>query len=80
MMFLYGFLFCLYLARAIETVEFNTTNNIVLKGEVNSKMVSNFIYELNKKTNKSDVYVYLDTNGGSVHEGMKIVSEILQNF
>jgi len=76
MMFLYGFLFCLYLARAMETVEFNTTNNIVLKGEVNSKMVSNFIYDLNKKTNKSDVYVYLNTNGGSVHEGMKIVSEI----
>ncbi len=75
-MFLYIFLFFLYLARAMETIKLNSTNNIILKGEVNSKMVSNFIYEINKKSNKSNIYVYLNTNGGSVHEGMKIVSEI----
>ena len=60
----------------MDTIQFNTTNNIVLKGEVNSKMATDFIYNLNKKNNKSDIYVYLNTPGGSVQEGMKIISEI----
>jgi len=76
MMFLYAACFLFYLATATDIIHLNTTNSIMLKGEVNSKMVSNFIYELNKKPNKSNIFVYLNTNGGSVQEGMKIVSEI----
>ena len=76
MMFLYAFFLFYYLVNAIDTIQLNTTNNLVLKGEVNSKMATDFIYELNKRTNKSDIYVFLNTNGGSVEEGMKIISEI----
>ena len=75
-MFLYAACFLFYLATATDIIHLNTTNSIMLKGEVNSKMVSNFIYELNKKPNKTNILVYLNTNGGSVQEGMKIVSEI----
>mgnify|MGYP006085606641 CR=1 FL=1 len=76
MMFLYALFFFYYLVNATDTIRLNTTNNLVLKGEVNSKMATDFIYELNKRTNKSDIYVFLNTNGGSVQEGMKIISEI----
>ena len=76
MMFLYALFFLFHLVNTLDTIQFNTTNNIVLKGEVNSKMATDFIYNLNKKNNKSDIYVYLNTPGGSVQEGMKIISEI----
>lgn len=76
MMFLYAFFLFYYLVNATDTIRLNTTNNLVLKGEVNSKMATDFIYELNRRTNKSDIYVFLNTNGGSVQEGMKIISEI----
>ena len=75
-MFLYALFFLFHLVNTLDTIQFNTTNNIVLKGEVNSKMATDFIYNLNKKNNKSDIYVYLNTPGGSVQEGMKIISEI----
>lgn len=76
MMFLYAVSFLFYLVNATDVLHFNATNNIMLKGEVNSKMATEFIYELNKRANKSNVFVFLNTNGGSVQEGMKIISEI----
>ena len=71
------FLFLIFnLGNCIDVLNFNTTNSIILKGEIDGKLVSDFIYELNQKTEKDNLFVYLDTNGGSVHEGMKIISEM----
>lgn len=60
----------------IKKIKLNTTNNIVIKGEINEKVASEFIYDLNIKSKKNNILIYLDTPGGSVDQGMKIVKEI----
>lgn len=72
-------LFLQLLATNAETnklIKLNTTNNIVLRGEINTETASKFIYDLNMMPNKNNTYVYLHTPGGSVVDGMKIVSEV----
>ena len=59
-----------------KLLKFNTTNNILLKGEINEETTSKFIYDLNLISNKNNTVVYLNTPGGSVQHGMKIVSEV----
>lgn len=61
-----------------KTISLTSTNTLIIKGEINDKLASKFIHELNKKENKNDIYIYLDTNGGSVDAGNKIVEEILK--
>ena len=51
-------------------------NFITIRGTIDETISSNFIYDLNRKKNKTDVYVYLNTNGGSVESGNKILLEI----
>lgn len=78
--FLSKLLFCFSSNITIEkqTISLNSNNLLILKGEINDKLASKFIHELNKKEKKQDVFVYLDTNGGSVDAGNKIVEEILK--
>ncbi len=59
-------------------LKFNTTNNILLKGEINEESSSKFIYDFNliPNKNKNNTIVYLNTPGGSVQHGMKIVAEV----
>lgn len=61
-----------------KLLKFNTTNNIILKGEINEESTSKFIYEFNliPNKNKNNTVIYLNTPGGSVQHGMKIVSEV----
>ena len=61
-----------------QKIELNTTNVITIRGVINDKVASDFIYELNKH-NKRDKYVYIDSPGGSVDAGIKIVEEIQKN-
>ena len=61
---------------SIQTIKLNTTNNIILRGEINSESASKFIYDLNMIPNKNNTMIYLHTPGGSVVDGMKIVSEV----
>ena len=61
---------------AMDTIKLNTTNNIILRGEINTESASKFIYDLNMMPNKNNTYVYLHTPGGSVVDGMKIVAEV----
>ena len=58
-----------------DIIKLNSTNFLLIKDEITSKTASDFIYELNKSYNK-DLYVYLDTPGGSVEDGNKIISEV----
>jgi len=73
------FLFLLFLCNACannEIVKLNSTNNIILRGEINKESTSKFIYDLNLKKDKNNTILYLNTPGGSVIDGMKIVSEV----
>ena len=55
-------------------IRFNTTNNIMIKGTINNDLSSKFVYELQKIKNKKNIYVYLNTPGGSIDDGMQIVA------
>ena len=72
------FLTNLYLifSQPYKLLEFNTSNNILLKGEINEKSSSKFIHDLNLMPYKNNVFVYLNTPGGSISHGMKIVDEV----
>mgnify|MGYP003706001287 CR=1 FL=1 len=59
-----------------KPIHLNTQNVLLLRGEITEKLATQFVYELNQKTNKKNIYVFLDTNGGSVDAGNKIVGEI----
>ena len=59
-----------------EHITLNNTNNILIKGPIDQELTTEFIYEFSKISNKmkNNTYIYLDTPGGSVEEGMKIVT------
>jgi len=59
-----------------KNIYLNETNLIILKGEINKKNTNQFLYELNLIHNKKNVYVYIDSPGGSVEEGNKIIREV----
>ena len=56
-------------------ITLNSTNHVLVRGTIDSDLASAFVYNLNSLKNK-DVYVYLDTPGGSVESGNKILMEI----
>ena len=60
----------------VKNIELDENNILILKGEINNKLASQFILELNKKDQKKNTFVYLDTNGGSVDAGNRIIEEI----
>ena len=70
----------------IPTVMLGSDNHVSLMGVINSTTSERFIKDLNtlflptnpKKNNSdnSDMYVYIDSPGGHVDAGMKIMSEI----
>lgn len=59
-----------------KNVNLTDKNTIILRGPVNHDSVSNVILEINKKPNKGDIFLYLNTNGGDVESGLKLVTEI----
>jgi len=64
------------ISQGIETIKLNTTNNIILRGVINTESASKFIYDLNMMSEKNKTFLYLHTPGGSVVDGMKIVAEV----
>lgn len=69
-------LLCLPIARSFESIFLNTSNVITIRDSIDDETATRFIYDLNQKKNKTDVFVYLDTPGGSVESGNKILMEI----
>jgi ATP-dependent protease ClpP protease subunit len=59
-----------------KDIELNIKNSMIIKGQIDENLVTKFIYDLNLRKNKKNIYVYLDTPGGSVEHGNKIVAEI----
>lgn len=70
------FLFFLVQASYVKNIKLNSNNFLAIRGSIDDETSSNFIYELNKMSNKNNTYVYLDTNGGSVESGNAILNEI----
>lgn len=59
-----------------KTIHLNTTNVLTVRGTIDDSVANKFIYDLNKDINRASKYVYLDTNGGSVSAGARIVDEV----
>ena len=76
MLWLFLFYLPMIFSQSNKILRFNTTNNVLLKGEINEETSSKFIYEFNLLPEKNNSLIYLNTPGGSVTDGMKIVSEI----
>ena len=53
-----------------KSIQLNSQNVLLLRGEITEKLATQFVYELNQKPNKQGIYVFLDTNGGSVDAGL----------
>ena len=81
---LYFFFIFMSIINDINTFELypiitlHSTNLLLLKGEINKEITNNFLYNLQVLHNKKDAFIFLDTNGGSVEDGNKIISEILK--
>ena len=75
--FLTSLLFCSALVfTSAKDILLDTNNTLLLRGEINDKLATDFVFDLNRRTTKTELYVFLDTNGGSVDAGNKIVNEI----
>lgn len=56
----------------------NTSNFLSIKNTINTNTANDFIYNLNLIDNKNDIYIYIDSPGGSVEDGFKIMNEIIK--
>ena len=56
-------------------LKLNTTNVLTLKGVIDTKSVNRFLYDFNLKKNKNETYIFIDSPGGSVEDGYKIITE-----
>lgn len=75
--FLTSLLFCSALVyNSAKQIVLDTNNTLLLRGEINEKLATQFIFDLNSRKKKTELYVFLDTNGGSIDAGNKIVNEI----
>jgi ATP-dependent protease ClpP protease subunit len=78
MMLLLLFLFSVWTANiyAHHPIYLNVSNVITVKDAIDDETATNFLHKLNMLKNKNGIYVYLDTPGGSVESGNKILMEI----
>ena len=74
--FLLFVFFLLNQSFANENIHLTKNNVVVIKDTIDDQSVSQAIYKLNKMKNKSDVFIYLDTPGGSVESGNRLLMEI----
>lgn len=64
---------------ALPMITLNSTNSLILKGEINKQTVNQLLINLHNLNHKNKLYLFLDTHGGSVEEGYKIISEVSKN-
>tara|TARA_Y100000816_G_scaffold291655_1_gene283708 strand:- start:1190 stop:1897 length:708 start_codon:yes stop_codon:yes gene_type:complete len=75
-----GFLLLTFISsfssNAKKDITLNTKNSLLIRGQINEQTATDLIFDINKRENKNKLYLYLDTNGGSVDAGNKIINEI----
>jgi len=59
-----------------EVIVLNENNFVVIRGNINGQSTSKIVAKLSDNSEK-DLYVYLNTGGGSVIDGMQIVQTLL---
>ena len=59
-----------------KTIDVNKNNVIKISGEIDERMAARFLSKLEDRKHIDNLYVYLDTTGGSLDDGMKIMREI----
>lgn len=64
--------FFLLTLSSINTITLNLKNHVSIKGPIDSHTASSFINDIGK-LNKTSIYIYIDSTGGSVHYGEKII-------
>lgn len=75
MFFLLLITYCLCDKTNSKTIELTNDNFVSLRGSITSQSINNIINDLIKL--KSDTrYIYLNTNGGSVDSGLKLINVI----
>jgi ATP-dependent protease ClpP protease subunit len=57
---------------SLDTITLTARNHISIKGTIDSYTSSTFINDI-EKINKTTIYIYIDSTGGSVHFGEKII-------
>ena len=77
-MFSKGLLLFLFISPVLsfDIINVNRNNIIKIENEITSSTSRNFLNKLNDRKHISNLYVYLNTPGGRVDEGMKIIREI----
>ena len=78
-MYLPFFLFLLTIPAyvySMKNIVLDVNNTILIRGVIDENTATQLVYDINSRENKKDLYVFLDTNGGSVDAGNKIVNEI----
>lgn len=55
-----------------KLIKLDPDNLVIVRGRIDSEMASKVIYELVKKKSK-EIYVYIDSYGGSVDSGLQII-------
>ena len=60
------------------SVVLNSQNTLLIKGPIDEFLVAEFIHDLNKRETKDNLYLFLDTPGGSVEDGTKIINEVIK--
>ena len=75
------FLFIILFNGVFSNKVFNlTTSNLVLvKNEINQESVSYAIEQIQNSKNTSSLILYLDSPGGHVEDGIKLITEIQKN-
>jgi len=68
-------LFLAFLITSYKSITLDVNNMMPLYGGITFDMAEDFAYQINNETNK-DYYVYIDSIGGSVEAGNRIINEI----
>lgn len=77
-MFKFFLLFLLNNLITAPSLILNSQNSLLVKGPIDETSVAEFIHDLNKRESKDNLYLFLDTPGGSVEDGTKIINEIIK--
>jgi ATP-dependent protease ClpP protease subunit len=62
-------------SKQVRTIDLNPENTVVLRGEINSDSVSKAIVNMYAAPGP-DVYLFIDSGGGSVLDGLRLINAI----
>lgn len=73
------FIMLLGFSGAINTINLNNENIILVKNEINAETVSYAIDKIQNAKNATNMILFLDTPGGRVEDGLQLINEVQKN-